>query len=140
MGVFGAIRTCLFRKYAVFSGRAGRAEFWWFFLFGMLLQVGAAMFSTSVLLTRGVEEFSDVPDPAMAAMFMAPMVLSVLLLAVPTWAASARRLHDTGHSAWWLLAMIVPLAGWAVLAWWFLSPSAPALNRHGKPPPGVFWT
>ena len=101
MGVFGAIRTCLFRKYAVFSGRAGRAEFWWFFLFGMLLQVGAAMFSTSVLLTRGVEEFSDVPDPAMAAMFMAPMVLSVLLLAVPTWAASARRLHDIGLSGLW---------------------------------------
>lgn len=107
MGVFGAIRTCLFRKYAVFSGRAGRAEFWWFFLFGMLLQVGTGMLPLIMLETYGEEGIPGVPYRVMAAILITPQALSMILLAVPTWAASARRLHDIGLSGLWAAPVFV---------------------------------
>ena len=72
-----AIKTC-FSKYAVFSGRARRSEFWWFFLFSVVSSAVAGV---------------------------VPVVGQIypLVLLIPSLAVSARRLHDTGRSAWWLL-------------------------------------
>src|SRR3954470_6044901 len=78
-----ATRTC-FAKYADFVGRAGRAEFWWFFLFVLL---GSAI--TSLVSVRLYALFG-------------------LITLLPILAVGARRLHDTNRSGWWQLLSLVP--------------------------------
>lgn len=93
-----AISTCL-SKYATFSGRASRPEFWWFSLFQLLVLLVAAMFSD---LLYG---------------------LSGLGLMLPALAAGARRLHDIGKSGWWQLLMLTGI-GYLVLLYWWVQPTA----------------
>ena len=85
-----AIRTCL-TKYADFSGRATRPEYWWFVLFVVL---GGILLSLISSILGGV--FS----------------LATLL---PSLAAATRRLHDTQRSGWWQLIGLVPVIGVIVL-------------------------
>lgn len=84
MSATDAVRTC-FRKYATFTGTASRPEYWWFALFN---SVGSlVLYAINVPALRG---------------------LWGLALLLPGLAVAVRRLHDTGRSAWWLLASIIP--------------------------------
>ncbi len=94
-----SIRTC-FTKYAEFAGRATRSEFWWFFLFTLLVSVGLDMVSHTL-----------------SGLFS----LATLL---PSLAVGARRLHDTNRSGWWLLLWLVPFIGWIVLIIFYVQESA----------------
>jgi uncharacterized membrane protein YhaH (DUF805 family) len=85
-----AVGTC-FRKFATFSGRARRAEYWWFFLFTVLLAIPAAGLD-AILMPRGNEPISS---------------LLSLVLFLPQIAVSVRRMHDTGWSGWWILGFFV---------------------------------
>jgi len=85
-----SIRVC-FTKYADFTGRASRSEYWWFFLFIVLVSLGASMISN-----------------VLSAVFS----LATLL---PSIAAATRRLHDTGRSGWWQLICLVPVIGLIVI-------------------------
>ena len=102
-----AIKTCL-RKYADFSGRAARPEFWWFFLFQVIVMVVTGMVSETL---NG---------------------LAALALLLPGLAVGARRLHDIGKSAWFLLVGLIPFVGWLIMLYWFVQPSA-AANEYGPP-------
>ncbi|MGW0772937.1 DUF805 domain-containing protein [Streptomyces sp. NPDC002835] len=53
---------------------------------------------------------------------------------VPILAVSVRRLHDTGHSAWWLLMYFVPLAGAIVMLVFMVSEGQAAENKYGANP------
>jgi uncharacterized membrane protein YhaH (DUF805 family) len=53
---------------------------------------------------------------------------------VPSIAVAVRRLHDTGRSAWWLLMMLIPIAGWIVLFVYMVQAGA---NAYGPNPKGV---
>ena len=86
-----------------YSGRASRAEFWWFFLFATLVRFGLQFVR---LLAQ------DVPTILLSAMIS-------LILLVPTIAVQVRRLHDVGHSGWlvvvlWVLigALIITSMRW----------------------------
>jgi uncharacterized membrane protein YhaH (DUF805 family) len=96
-----AIKIC-FAKYAIFDGRASRSEYWWFYLFTVLLNWGASLAGSVVL------------DQSMKGIFGLLVSLVVLL---PSFAVGARRLHDTSRSGWWLLLAltcvgIIPLIVW----------------------------
>lgn len=124
-----SIYAALRRPYAT-RGRAGRAEFWWWTL------IGLALFGLALWLELGLRGVLDGLGLAPGMLFGAWGVIYA-----PTWlCAASRRLHDVGRSAWWLLIGVIPVAGWLVLLYWFASYSVQTLNRHGKPPPGVFWT
>ncbi len=103
-----AIKTC-FKKYADFSGRAMRSEYWWFALFSMI---------TSFILLM--------IDPSETLYLI--FSLAVLL---PSLAVGARRLHDIDRSGWWLLLSLVPLVGIIVLIVWFCTKGTPGTNRFG---------
>ena len=59
--------------------------------------------------------------------------LVMLALVIPLIAVGARRLHDTNKSGWWQLFALIPLAGWLVLAIFFLLLGEPDSNRFGQP-------
>ncbi|MGG7568327.1 DUF805 domain-containing protein [Rhodovulum sp. DZ06] len=127
MSFGAAIRTCL-SKYVTFSGRAPRAEFWWFMVFttlGSMVLQGA--------LGAVAEGGSDVAILALSALTL----LWSLGLFLPSLAVTSRRLHDVGRSFWWYLLIFVPLIGMIVLLVWFCSRSKPEANRWGPPPYGL---
>jgi uncharacterized membrane protein YhaH (DUF805 family) len=107
--------TSVFSKYAVFSGRAGRPEFWWFALFNVIASLILA-FLDRILF--GYEILGAIYG------------LAVLL---PGLGVAVRRLHDIGRSGWWILVGVIPLVGWIVLLVWYLSPGAPGFNEYGAP-------
>lgn len=114
MTLMDSVRTC-FSKYVTFSGRASRSEYWWFALFN---------FGVSVLLSA-LEGFRS--DGFAADAYS-------LIILLPTLAVGARRLHDLGRSAWWLLIGLVPLIGWIVLIIWYASRGDNGPNRFGEAP------
>src|SRR6476646_6929746 len=99
MSPLTATQTCLSNKYANFSGRAGRSEFW-----GFTLIQTVAFFCWLVLVAVSPED---------SVMVKAIMILGALYCVgtiVPTLAVSTRRLHDIGLTGWvQLLAVLPPL-------------------------------
>jgi len=97
-----AIKACL-AKYAEFSGRATRPEYWWF-----LLAVSLGSAAAELL---GLRVYS---------LFTAATLLPML-------AVGARRLHDTNRSGWWQLLALIPF-GIIVVLILLLQPTAPPVD------------
>jgi uncharacterized membrane protein YhaH (DUF805 family) len=102
-----AIKSCL-GQYATFSGRATRSEFWWFFLFQVLVMVAASMLGDVI---NGIAS---------------------LALLLPALAVGARRLHDIGRTGWWQLLLLSGI-GFLVLLYWWVQPGEGAGNIYGEP-------
>lgn len=109
-----AVKTCL-NQYANFSGRAARPEFWYFFLFMVIVNI-ATMILDSIL-------FGGILN-----------LIATLGLLVPGLAVGARRLHDTGRSGWWQLIGLIPFVGWIVLVVWFCQQGTAGPNQFGADP------
>ncbi|MFC8586208.1 DUF805 domain-containing protein [Streptomyces sp. NPDC057217] len=84
------------KKYAVFSGRARRKEFWMFQLFNIIAVIILSILD-SIL---GIQVLS---------------LVYTLAVFLPSLGVSVRRLHDTGRSGWWILIALVPLVGGIIL-------------------------
>lgn len=111
--LFTAIKVVL-SKYAVFSGRATRSEFWYWTLFCFI--VDCLMFSS-----YGSESLG----------FAALTALITLFLFLPSLAVTVRRLHDTGKSGWtWFLGLI-PIVGIIILVIFYIKDSQPQTNQYG---------
>lgn len=104
-----AITTCL-GKYVDFSGRAARPEYWWFYLFTVLLSWGALLVDGSGIISN---------------------IISLGFL-LPSLSAGARRLHDTGRSGWWLLISLT-IIGIIPLIIWLASKGDDQANEYGNP-------
>lgn len=85
-------KTVVMDKYAQFSGRASRKEFWMFVAVNLVISVLIAMTRIEMLST-----------------------LYGLALFIPGLAVAIRRLHDTNRSGWWLLIGLIPLVGAIIL-------------------------
>jgi len=76
------------KKYAVFTGRAQRAEYWWFTLLIILISIPAAIIDVVLGLSHGRN---------------GPVGLAVSLATLlPSIAVSVRRLHDINRTGWWI--------------------------------------
>ena len=113
------------KKYAVFAGRAQRAEYWYFILIYVIIALALNYLDRALGLTG-----TGGDTGILTTLFGLAMLL-------PTLAVGARRLHDTGRSAWWLLLALVPLIGSIVLLVFFVLDSQPGDNRYGPNPKGV---
>lgn len=104
-----SIKLC-FAKYADFSGRAKRPEFWWFALF---------CFIGSLLL--------EIVGSGVSWLFS----LATLL---PSLAVGARRLHDQNKSGWMQLIWLIPILGWIYMIYLLAQPGDIVDNQYGTPP------
>ena len=129
-----------FRLYAVFRGRAGRSEFWYFLLFFF---VGyAVVIALDMWLDAPVVRLSRLPGGAFIPLAHAMDDVGLLtllyrpVLFLPSAAVSVRRLHDVGKNGWWSLLWVLPVSvlGWFVLVPWLLRPSDPHPNAYGPAP------
>ena len=112
-----AIIKC-FMLYAIFSGRAGKAEFWWFFLFTFILGIMASVIDSTLGLDKAIGGNGGVTT------------LIQIATLLPSIAVGSRRLHDTGRSGWWQLLWIVLVIGWIPLIMWLASKSSDD-NKYG---------
>lgn len=112
------------RRYADFSGRASRSEFWTFALGCLLISMILDRISDALGLPATIGE-------------TAPLVLAFqLAFLVPGIAVTTRRLHDTNKSGWWQLIDFVPLVGWLVLLLFLTAAPTTGTNRFGSNPHG----
>lgn len=112
-------KLVVFERYAVFEGRAGRAEYWWFFLANLIIS----------LVLQAIAGASD-------ALFILALVYSLAVL-IPGLAVAVRRLHDTNKSGWWILISLVPLVGVIVLIVFLATDGDQGANQYGNPDPGL---
>jgi len=119
-----AVQTVL-GKYATFSGRAARPEYWWWVLATLILFTVLALVEGMVFAPMaGHEAFS-------AEAFQPLSTLASLALILPNLAVSVRRLHDTDRSGWWLLLNIIPVIGTLVLIFFLVQAGTEGQNRFG---------
>ncbi|MCC1491541.1 DUF805 domain-containing protein [Cognatishimia sp. F0-27] len=105
MKIVDAVKTNL-SKYATFSGRAARPEYWWFML---------AVFIGALVVSLIESALFGVPDEGEAASQPLSMVYSLAIL-IPVMASGWRRMHDTGRPGWYLLLpYVVNIVGFAML-------------------------
>ena len=103
-----SVQTCL-KKYATFSGRASKSEYWYFYLFNLIVGMASAFINE---VAYG---------------------LTSLILLLPSIAVCVRRLHDTNRSAWWTLIALVPIIG-LILIYWLAKKGTEGDNNYGPNP------
>ena len=104
-----SISTCM-GKYVDFNGRASRPEYWWFYLFTILLSWGSLIVDNSGIVSGIVN----------------------LALLLPALSVAARRLHDTNRSGWWMLIAFT-IIGLIPLIVWLASKGSGQSNEYGSP-------
>ena len=115
------------KKYAVFTGRARRKEFWMFYLF-IIVGVIVAIILDNVL---GITIESMRYEGMGYGLFTILVYLAIL---VPTLAVVVRRLHDIGKSGWWICIGFIPLIGSIWLIALLATDSQPGENQYGPNP------
>ncbi|QYK02261.1 DUF805 domain-containing protein [Shewanella psychrotolerans] len=103
-----------FKKFADFTGRARRTEFWMYILFYFIFYIALAVVD-GILGT-----------------FALTGIFSLVML-IPSLSISARRLHDTGRSGWWQLLCLIPLIGAIVLIIFYAQDSVEDNEYGGNP-------
>lgn len=112
--IIAIVKSVILKNYVNFEGRATRPEFWWFFLFNVIVSLILNLFGPKVGTTlSGIWS------------------LAILL---PYLGLSVRRLHDINKSGWYLLVGLIPLVGWVLLVYWWAQPGERTENQYGPVP------
>jgi uncharacterized membrane protein YhaH (DUF805 family) len=122
MGFGDAVKSG-FAKYATFSGRAPRSEFWWWWLFSSLVYLAAVVLA----LILGGSSSGD----GVSAVAIIIYLVAVLALILPSISVMVRRLHDIDRSGWWYWIGLVPCVGPIILIVFYVTPGTAGQNRFG---------
>ncbi|HEV7802196.1 MAG TPA: DUF805 domain-containing protein [Burkholderiales bacterium] len=106
------------KRYAEFSGRASRTEFWMFTLVNFIVVVVLSLLDSFI------------------GFGLLGMIYGLGVL-IPSLAVSVRRLHDTNRSGWWLLIGLIPVIGFIVLLVFMVQDSDAGDNQYGSNPKGA---
>ena len=109
-----------FKKYAVFSGRSSRSEYWYPFLFVNMVGFGLG-FMEGIL---GIFPYHG--ESVLAILFNLGII-------IPTCAVSVRRLHDVNLSGWWFL-LVFTIIGIIPVLYWFCKEGDGGDNKFGPNP------
>ncbi len=119
------------KRYADFTGRSRRMEYWMFQLGQIILYsvVGIACFVLAALIGQASEELAGL-------IIIFPILLLAMALIVPNLAVQVRRLHDQDKSGWMILIGLIPFGGFILLIFMFLEGTA-GPNQYGEDPKGT---
>ncbi len=109
--------TAVLKNYTGFTGRARRAEFWWFTLANLIISIIISIIVNILVGVTGVLAFSFLSTIYSLAVFC------------PTIAVGIRRMHDIGRKGWWILVPLYNLYLWSI-------DSEPGENLYGPNPKG----
>jgi uncharacterized membrane protein YhaH (DUF805 family) len=109
------------RKYAVFTGRARRREYWMFTLVNVLISIALGIVDAIIGTDFG-------------AGYGILGTIYGLAVVIPSIAVGVRRLHDTGRTGWWILIGLVPCAGFIVLIVFYAMDGQRWDNQYGPDP------
>jgi len=115
------------QNYANFSGRAQRAEYWYFMLFVNLMFVGLAILGVFMSDPMGT------PPPVFGIL----QVILWLGIILPSLGVQVRRLHDIGKSGWFWFFILIPCVGGLILFIWACEDSHMGDNQYGPNPKGI---
>ena len=116
-----AVTTC-FKKYATFSGRARRSEYWYFALFIVICQALLSAIGNAIL---------GVPDDGGTNILQTIFNFAVL---IPQISVFWRRMHDIGKKGTWFFLALIPVIGWIIILIWECKDSEPDENEYGMSP------
>ncbi|QOD05828.1 DUF805 domain-containing protein [Pseudarthrobacter sp. BIM B-2242] len=126
---FTAAAKRFFKKYATFSGRASRSEYWWWTLVSVLVSV-----VLNIMINAGVSytAYGSTAGPG-TYLGLALAAIWVLAVIIPSLALSVRRLHDSNKSGWLLLLGLIPFAGAIILLVFMLLGPDPRGQQYDQP-------
>jgi len=110
------------KKYATFSGRARRKEFWMFVLFTFVVEIVLAI----------IDAIIGTYNTALGIGLLSGLFYLAIL--VPSIALNTRRLHDIGKSGWFQLLFIIPIVGFILWIIWMVRDSDDGVNKYGPSP------
>jgi uncharacterized membrane protein YhaH (DUF805 family) len=116
------------RRYADFTGRSRRKEYWMFTLFVLIVEI---------VLIAWIMAAASGAEGGMTTMVTIPFViLSIFGLAIiiPLLAVTVRRLHDQDKSGWYYFIGFVPIVGPIVLLVFLCTDGTRGPNRYGEDP------
>ncbi|WP_129785004.1 DUF805 domain-containing protein [Promicromonospora panici] len=145
MSFIDSIRTVL-SKYATFSGRARRSEFWWYYLavtvvesvlYFALVVPGLTAYTTA--LTEAAMAGDTVTPTMPGSLTTGYLVVSLvgLALLLPTLAVIVRRLHDTDKSGALAFLLLIPVVNFILIIVWGATAGTPGPNQFGPDPKAV---
>ena len=131
MKFIDSVKSVLMNNFANFEGRASRSEYWWFYLFTILVAFPLGFIDGVMLVIMDVSLDSLLWSLSpLATLFQ----LGVL---IPSLAVGVRRMHDLGKSGWMLLIALIPCVGIILLIVWTASDGEPHDNMYGPVPTNV---
>ena len=116
MNMIDYVKKAILENYVNFKGRATRPEYWWFFLFQVLLSIVVNILSFAVPILGTI------------------LGLASLAILLPGLAVGVRRLHDIGKSGWFLLVALIPLIGTIWLIVLLATEGQSGANEYGPDP------
>lgn len=119
------------KKYADFSGRASRAEYWLFYLFQLAVIAGLGVLAA---LAGVLSLYHSNEGGAYLVMLGLAFTVIGVGMFLPSLAVAVRRLHDRNMSGWMLLIGLVPYVGGLALFVMFCLPGDTGPNRFGEDP------
>jgi uncharacterized membrane protein YhaH (DUF805 family) len=127
-----------YRRYAEFSGRSRRMEYWMFALFQAI--VGLVLYAFLFAGMPSTDENGQMLQAPGMIFYVAVLLLVVFGLAsiIPGLAVTVRRLHDTDRSGWWWWLQLIPFFGGLVILVFMCLDGTPGPNRFGPDPQGRF--
>lgn len=123
------------KKYATFSGRASRSEYWWWTLALICVNVPLSLLAEGLVSIGAAQEDSGgngAPLLIVGGIFGVIYLVFWLATIVPSLALGARRLHDGDRSGWFLLLVLIPFVGGIILLIWFCLGPDPAGQRFDR--------